>query len=210
VIKVALYEDNDSLRESLSIVLNNSEEFVLTGAFQDANQILKNCAINAPDVILMDVDMPGISGIEASALVTKAFPKTNILILTVFEDQEKLFNALQSGASGYLLKKSKIIEIIEAIHDIYNGGSPMTPAIARKVLDFFTRPQNQPNPEEKLSERELDILKCLVAGDSYKMIASNCFISMGTVRSHINNIYKKLHVNSKSEAVVKALKERLV
>lgn len=210
MIKVALYEDNDSLRESLSIVLNNSEEFVLTGAFQDANQILKNCAINAPDVILMDVDMPGISGIEASALVTKAFPKTNILILTVFEDQEKLFNALQSGASGYLLKKSKIIEIIEAIHDIYNGGSPMTPAIARKVLDFFTRPQNQPNPEEKLSERELDILKCLVAGDSYKMIASNCFISMGTVRSHINNIYKKLHVNSKSEAVVKALKERLV
>ncbi|MCF8323473.1 MAG: response regulator transcription factor [Leadbetterella sp.] len=210
MIKVALYEDNDSLRESLSNVLHNSEEFVLTGAFEDANQILKNCAINAPDVILMDVDMPGISGIEASALVTKAFPKTNILILTVFEDQEKLFNALQSGASGYLLKKSKIIEIIEAIHDIYNGGSPMTPAIARKVLDFFTRPQNQPNPEEKLSERELDILKCLVAGDSYKMIASNCFISMGTVRSHINNIYKKLHVNSKSEAVVKALKERLV
>jgi DNA-binding NarL/FixJ family response regulator len=210
VIKVAIYEDNDSLRESLCIVLNNSEEFVLTGAFQDANQILKNCTINAPDVILMDVDMPGISGIEASALVTKAFPKTNILILTVFEDQEKLFNALQSGASGYLLKKSKIIEIIEAIHDIYKGGSPMTPAIARKVLDFFSKPQNQPNPEEKLSERELDILKCLVAGDSYKMIASNCFISMGTVRSHINNIYKKLHVNSKSEAVVKALKERLV
>ena len=210
MIKVAIYEDNDSLRESLCIVLNNSEEFVLTGAFQDANQILKNCTINAPDVILMDVDMPGISGIEASALVTKAFPKTNILILTVFEDQEKLFNALQSGASGYLLKKSKIIEIIEAIHDIYKGGSPMTPAIARKVLDFFSKPQNQPNPEEKLSERELDILKCLVAGDSYKMIASNCFISMGTVRSHINNIYKKLHVNSKSEAVVKALKERLV
>lgn len=210
MIKVAIYEDNDSLRESLSIVLNNSEEFTLTGAFPDANEVLKNCEKDTPDVILMDVDMPGISGIEASALVTKAFPKTNILILTVFEDQEKLFSALQSGASGYLLKKSKIIEIIEAIHDIYNGGSPMTPAIARKVLDFFSKPQNQPNPEEKLSERELDILKCLVAGDSYKMIASNCFISMGTVRSHINNIYKKLHVNSKSEAVVKALKERLV
>ena len=210
MIKVAIYEDNDSLRESLAIVLNSSEEFTLAGAFPHANEVLKNCEKDTPDVILMDVDMPGISGIEASALVTKAFPKTNILILTVFEDQEKLFSALQSGASGYLLKKSKIIEIIEAIHDIYNGGSPMTPAIARKVLDFFSKPQNQPNPEEKLSERELDILKCLVAGDSYKMIASNCFISMGTVRSHINNIYKKLHVNSKSEAVVKALKERLV
>jgi DNA-binding NarL/FixJ family response regulator len=210
MIKVAIYEDNDSLRESLAIVLNSSEEFTLSGAFPHANEVLKNCENDTPDVILMDVDMPGISGIEASALVTKAFPKTNILILTVFEDQEKLFSALQSGASGYLLKKSKIIEIIEAIHDIYKGGSPMTPAIARKVLDFFSKPQNQPNPEEKLSERELDILKCLVAGDSYKMIASNCFISMGTVRSHINNIYKKLHVNSKSEAVVKALKERLV
>lgn len=198
------------MRESLSVVLGNSEEFALVGAFPDANKVLKNCEVNTPDVILMDVDMPGISGIEASDLVTKTFPATNILILTVFEDQEKLFNALQAGASGYLLKKSRIIDIIEAIHDIYNSGSPMTPAIARKVLDFFSKPQNQPNPEEKLSERELDILKCLVAGDSYKMIASNCFISMGTVRSHINNIYKKLHINSKSEAVVKALKERLV
>jgi DNA-binding NarL/FixJ family response regulator len=142
--------------------------------------------------------------------VKENFPEINILILTVFEDREKLFSALQAGASGYLLKKSKIIEIIEAIHEIHNGGSPMTPAIARKVLDFFSQPKVVKNEEDNLSERELDILKCLVNGDSYKMIAANCFISMGTVRSHINNVYKKLHVNSKSEAVVKALKDRLV
>lgn len=210
MIKVAIYEDNQTLRESLALVISSSEEFELTCSSEHANTILKDCREAATDVILMDVDMPGISGIEATSLVKKNFPEINILILTVFEDQDKLFSALQAGANGYLLKKSKIIEIIEAIHEIHQGGSPMTPSIARKVLDFFSKPQNQPNPEEKLSDRELDILKCLVSGDSYKMIAAHCFISMGTVRTHINNIYKKLHVNSKSEAVVKALKENLI
>ncbi|MFN8431492.1 MAG: response regulator transcription factor [Spirosomataceae bacterium] len=210
VIKVALYEDNLTLRSSLSHLLQSSEEFDFLGAFENPENILQNCSNNKPNVILMDIDMPVMNGIEAATLVKAKFPEINILILTIFEDREKLFDALQAGASGYLLKNSKVVEIIEAIHEIHQGGSPMTPSIARKVLEFFSKPQNQPNPEEKLSDRELDILKCLVSGDSYKMIASNCFISMGTVRSHINNIYKKLHVNSKSEAVVKALKERLV
>ena len=210
VIKVALYEDNQTLRTSLEHLLQSSEEFDFLGSWDSPIDILKNCQNNKPHVILMDIDMPQMNGIDATALVKSKFPDINILILTIFEDRDKLFDALQAGASGYLLKNSRIIEIIEAIHEIHHGGSPMTPSIARKVLDFFSIPQNQPNPEEKLSDRELDILKCLVKGDSYKMIAANCFISMGTVRSHINNIYKKLHVNSKSEAVVKALKERLV
>lgn len=209
MIKVAIYEDNDALRESLGLVISNAEEFKLLGQYPHANDILEHCKIEKPDVILMDVEMPGISGIAATAMLKKEFPDINILILTVFEDQEKLFNALQSGANGYLLKKSKIIEIIEAIHDIYKGGAPMTPAIARKVLDFFSKSKNPSPTEEKLSQRELEIVQCLVNGDSYKMIAANCFISMGTVRSHINNIYKKLQVNSKSEVVVKALKDRL-
>lgn len=210
VIKVALYEDNDTLRTSLSHLLQSSEEFDFFGSYNSPVDILKNCKNALPDVILMDVDMPIMNGIDATKLVKEHFPQVNILILTVFEDREKLFSALQAGASGYLLKKSKIIEIIEAIHEIYHGGSPMTPAIARKVLEFFNQPKIVQNQENALSDRELDILKCLVDGDSYKMIASNCYISMGTVRSHINNIYKKLHVNSKSEAVVKALKDRLV
>ncbi len=209
-IKVAIYEDNDTLQRSLSHLLQNSEEFTLVGAYSNPLNILKNCRENTPEVILMDIDMPIMSGIAATQIVKEHFPEINILILTVFEEREKLFSALQAGASGYLLKKSRIIEIIEAIHDIHNGGSPMTPAIARKVLEFFSQAKIIRNEESNLSEREMDILKCLVNGDSYKMIAANCFISMGTVRSHINNIYKKLHVNSKSEAVVKAIKDRLV
>jgi two-component system, NarL family, response regulator LiaR len=210
MIKVALYEDNLTLRTSLAHLLQSSEEFEFLGAYESPIEILQNCKNALPDVILMDVDMPLMNGIEATKLVKGHFENVNILILTVFEDRDKLFSALQAGASGYLLKKSKIIEIIEAIHEIYNGGSPMTPVIARKVLEFFAQPKVVKNTENGLSNRELDILKCLVDGDSYKMIASNCYISMGTVRSHINNIYKKLHVNSKSEAAVKALKDRLV
>lgn len=210
VIKVALYEDNATLRTSLTHLLQSSEEFEFLGAYESPINILQDCKSTIPDVILMDVDMPLMNGIDATQLVKEHFPQINILILTVFEDRDKLFSALQAGASGYLLKKSKIIEIIEAIHEIYNGGSPMTPAIARKVLEYFAQPKVIKNEENNLSDRELDILKCLVNGDSYKMIASNCYISMGTVRSHINNIYKKLHVNSKSEAVVKALKDKLV
>lgn len=210
VIKVALYEDNDTLRTSLSHLLQSSEEFDFLGSYNSPIDIIQNCKNFTPDVILMDVDMPMMNGIDATKLVKETFPEVNILILTVFEDKEKLFSALQAGASGYLLKKSKIIEIIEAIHEINQGGSPMTPVIARKVLEYFSIPKIIKSEENNLSERELDILKCLVNGDSYKMIASNCYISMGTVRSHINNIYKKLHVNSKSEAVVKALKDKLV
>lgn len=210
MIKVALYEDNDTLRNSLSQLLQSSEEFDFLGAYNSPVDILLNCNISLPEVILMDVDMPILNGIEATKLVKEHFPQVNILILTVFEDKIKLFSALQAGASGYLLKKSKVMEIVEAIHEINRGGSPMTPEIARKVLEYFNQPKIKQSDENALSEREVEILKCLVNGDSYKMIAANCFISMGTVRSHINNIYKKLHVNSKSEAVVKALRDKLV
>lgn len=210
VIKVALYEDNLTLRNSLSHLLQCTEEFDFVGAFENPEHILQNCAENPPHVILMDIDMPELNGIDATKLVKTRFPEINILILTIFEDRDKLFDALKAGASGYLLKNSRVVDIMEAIHEINQGGSPMTPSIARKVLEFFSKSQHQPNTEEKLSDREMDILTCLVSGDSYKMIAAHCHISMGTVRSHINNIYKKLHVNSKSEAVVKALKENII
>jgi DNA-binding NarL/FixJ family response regulator len=210
MIKVAVYEDNLTLRTSLSHLLQSSEEFEFLGAYESPIHIVEYCKSTQPDVILMDIDMPLMNGIEATQIVKDKYPSVNILILTIFEDREKLFSALQAGASGYLLKNSKIIEIIEAIHEIYHGGSPMTPTIARKVLEFFNQPKIAQNKENDLTDRELDIVRCLVKGDSYKMIAANCYISMGTVRSHINNIYKKLHVNSKSEAVVRALKERLV
>ncbi len=132
------------------------------------------------------------------------------MMLTIFEDKEKIFDALCAGATGYLLKKSTAIQIIEAIVELKEGGSPMSGQIARKVIDFFSQRDNMKNSDYALSDRELDILRCLVKGDSYKMIAEHCFISIGTVRSHINSIYRKLAVNSMSEAVVKAIKEKLV
>lgn len=209
-IKVVIYEDNGALRETLSHLIKGSGLLTFAGAYPDCRNILENCANDRPDVIVMDIEMPGCSGIEATRIVKDHFPEINVMMLTVFEDRDKIFDALCAGATGYLLKKSSAIQIIEAITDLANGGSPMSGEIARKVLEFFTRPEFDKKNQYTLSEREIDILHCLVKGDSYKMIADHCFISIGTVRCHINSIYRKLAVNSKSEAVIKAIKERLV
>jgi DNA-binding NarL/FixJ family response regulator len=209
-IKVAIYEDNDALRNSLTHLIKGTGSLTFVGAYPDCRDILENCETDKPDVILMDIDMPFITGIEATRLVKDKYPEINVMMLTVFEERDKIFDALCAGATGYLLKKSSAIQIIEAIIELANGGSPMTREIARKVMEFFTTPQNTIDNNYALSERELDVLKCLVAGDSYKMVADKCYISISTVRFHINNIYRKLAVNSKSEAVIKAIKERLV
>jgi two-component system, NarL family, response regulator LiaR len=209
-IKVAIYEDNSSLRETLTFLIRGTESLELTGSYPDASMVLENCRGTRPEVILMDIDMPGISGIEATRKVKTEFPEINILIFTIFEDSEKVFNALCAGATGYLLKKSSAVTIIESIIDLHQGGSPMTGEIARMVFNFFSRPPMGKDNKYALSSREMDVLKCLVGGDSYKMIGDACNISIGTVRGHINSIYNKLHVNSKSEAVIKAMKERLV
>ena len=190
--------------------MKGSGSMELTGAFRDANSIIAHCRNACPEIILMDIDMPGINGIEATAQVKSSFPEIQILIFTVFSDREKVFDALCAGATGYLLKKSSAIQIIEAVNELYKGGSPMTGEIARMVMQYFSGHTGSLPNEYELSPRELEILRCLVEGDSYKMIADACCISIGTVCSHINSIYRKLHVNSKSEAVIKAMKERLV
>ena len=210
-IKVSIYDDNISLLESLSYLIRGAEGFELCHAYGHAAEVLVHCEQLCPDVIIMDIDMPGISGIEATALVKKAFPEVNIMMFTVFEERDKIFDALCAGATGYLLKKPSAVQIIQAVEELYRGGSPMSSGIARKVLEYFSKPSNASKHNDyQLSQRERDILQHLLAGDSYKMIAETCFISIGTVYSHINNIYKKLHVNSKSEAVVKVLNEKLV
>ena len=209
-IKVAIYEDNDPLRKSLSHLIMGTESMEFCGAWPDCSSILENCSDQTPEVIVMDIDMPGITGIEATALVKAKYPDVNVLIFTVFEDRDKVFNALCAGATGYLLKKANAVQIIEAIIELQKGGSPMTGEIARMVMQFFSKASAPLVNDYALSAREMDILKCIVKGNSYKMISDSCCISEGTVRTHINNIYKKLHVNSKSEAVIKAMKERLV
>ncbi len=209
-IRVAIYEDNEHLRKSLSHLVMGDDSLEFCGAFPDCSDLIENCTKEKPDVIVMDIDLPGITGIEATYMVKEKFPEIQILIFTVFEDRTKVFDALCAGASGYLLKKSNAIRIIEAITELNNGGSPMTGEIARMVLDYFSKNNTPRNNDYNLSPREMDIVKCLVKGKSYKMTADACFISEGTVRSHIYSIYRKLHVNSKSEVVIKALKERLI
>lgn len=209
-IKVAIYEDNSSLRESLSFLIRGTSELQLVGAWENCTSIIDHCQQLQPHIILMDIDMPLVDGIQGTLRVKSTFPAIDILIFTVFNDRDKLLAALCAGASGYILKKSSAVEIIEAIIELHKGGSPMSGEIARKVLGFFTNNLAEAEDPYNLTKREYEILQCLVKGQSYKMIADQCFISIGTVRSHINAIYKKLHVNSKSEAVVKAISEKLV
>lgn len=209
-IKVIYYEDNSNLREGISFLIQSTPQLDLLATFSNADTVKVDTEELKPDVILMDIDMPGTNGIDAVAIVKAVSPKTQVIMLTVFDNEEKIFNAIRNGASGYLLKHTPPSEIIDSIFDVNKGGSPMTANVARKVLQYF---QSQPKAQKEdynLSERELQIVKGLVSGYSYKAIAAELFISIDTVRSHIRRIYEKLHVNSKTEAVLKAINEGLV
>jgi len=209
-IKVALYDDNPELCDSLSRLFAHLDDIQLIGIYPDADHIMENCESHLPEVILMDIDMPGISGIEAVALVRDHFPSVKVLMLTVFDDNHKVFESICNGAVGYLLKKTDPMLILQAVRDANNGGAPMTNSIAIKVLQMFR--ENAPAIEEnqELTEREHEILTLLTKAHSYKMIATECQISIDTVRFHIKNIYEKLQVHSMSEAVSKALKNKWV
>lgn len=206
MIRVSIFDDNDSLRETLALVFDATDDLIVTGQYPNALTAVEEVLYNQPDVILMDIDMPGRTGIEAVKLIRQQTTRPKILMLTVFEDVERIFAAISAGAVGYLLKKTPADKIIESIREVMNGGAAMTPSIALKVLDAFRQPKGD---VFLLTDKEKEVLQRLVEGDSYKLIAHHCNISMGTVRTHIVNIYEKLHVNSKSEAVAKALKTGL-
>ncbi|WP_229365891.1 response regulator [Fibrisoma montanum] len=215
-IKIVYYEDNRDLREGISFLLQATPNLELLGAFADCSRLQDEMRRLQPDVVLMDIDLPGISGIDAVPIVKATSPRTQVLMLTVFDNEDKIFQAIRNGASGYLLKHTPPSEIVAAIFDLHRGGSPMTANVARKVLQFFQFQQKAVAPatpdrdDYKLSARELDIIKGLVAGFSYKLIADDLHISIDTVRSHIRHIYDKLQVNSKTEAILKAMREGLV
>jgi DNA-binding NarL/FixJ family response regulator len=211
MIKVAVFDDNKPRRELLQLLLNNSEGLCCCGAFEDCRNVVKNISADMPDVVLMDIDMPYVNGIEGLKLIRQAYPEIKIMMQTIFEDDTKIFDAIMAGADGYILKKTPPAKLLEAIVDLMNGGAPMTPTVARQVLSLLN-PKNQkvPNKEFDLTEREQEILKLLVQGLSYKMIADKCKISYPTVNSHISHIYEKLHVNSGTEAVAKAIANKIV
>jgi DNA-binding NarL/FixJ family response regulator len=210
-IKVAIFEDNAQLREMLFQIINLAEGLSCTGAYGDAMDLEFKIRRSQPEIVLMDIDMPVINGIEAVRIITEKFPDVRIMMQTVFEDNEKVFDSICAGASGYLLKNCLSEQIISAIRELKNGGAPMSPGIAKKVIHRFQE-QNPyiKNEDYQLTGREKEVLTCLTKGMSYKMIAEACFISIDTVKFHIKKIYEKLHVNSKSEAVMKAMKNRIV
>ncbi len=212
MINVTVFEDNKHLRETFELILNLNEGFSCVGAWPDCSDLLENLLRNPCDVVLMDIEMPGMNGIEATKLIKTHFPNIHVLIQTVFFEDDFIFNAICAGASGYILKSTTPDGYLEAITEVQSGGSPMTPGIARRVLQLF-KANLQPIDnaiEYNLTNQEKKVLQLLVEGNSYKMIASELFVSFDTVKSHIRNIYAKLHVNSGTEAVSLAIKNKLV
>src|SRR4030095_4016925 len=210
-IRVCIFEDNTPLRESLFNLVDASDGFICVGAFANCEDVITKVSSVRPDVILMDIEMPVVNGIDAVRIVKEKFPEVKILMETIFEEDEKVFQSICNGAEGYILKNTPPDEILDAIKEIHEGGAPMTPCIALKVMRMFKQNLSVNKDDSfNLSSREKEILKCLVEGMSYKLIAANCFISIDTVHGHIKNIYKKLQVHSKSEAVIKAIKGRMV
>jgi DNA-binding NarL/FixJ family response regulator len=207
-IRTLIYEDNELLRESLSSLVALNTELELIGSFEEATYVTEHVTDLQPDLLLMDIEMPGITGIEATRLVRKLQPDLAIIILTVFEDSVNVLNAIKAGASGYLLKKHISSKIFDAIDEVMRGGAPMSPTVARLVVGSMQK-QNTEN-QYNLTIREKEILNSLSQGNSYKMIAADYGISIDTVRTHIKRIYEKLHVHSQTEAVSKALNEGLV
>ena len=207
-IKVAIFEDNKLIREALQTIVNGTPGFVCTGTFVNVNQVEADILFSRPDVVLMDIEMPGRNGIEATKLIKARFPEVKVLIQTVFNDNDKIFNAICAGASGYILKTDPPLKQLQALEEVYKGGGSMSSTIAQKVLQFFVR-QNVilVQPEENdydLSTREKEILSLMMEGHNYRSIAEKAFISYETVRTHIKHIYKKLHVACRSEAILKA------
>lgn len=208
MIRVAIVEDNNTLRNSLESLFNKAEGMKCVASLGNLLNVVSELGKAMPDVVLMDIGLPNISGIEGVRTLQENFPAIQIMMFTVFEDDEKIFDAIRAGASGYLLKKTPPEEILASVKELYHGGAPMSASIARKVVQSFKAHTSPQKEEYQLTTRESEILHSLVDGLSYKKIADKYFVSISTVRTHICNIYAKLHVNSKAEAVAKILRQK--
>jgi DNA-binding NarL/FixJ family response regulator len=205
MIKIGIVEDNNTLRGSLESLFNGTDGMKCVVSLNNLMNVVSEIGKTMPDVILMDIGLPNISGIEGVRTVKSNFPAIQTMMFTVFDDDEKIFDAIRAGASGYLLKKTLPEEIVQAIRDLYHGGAPMSASIARRVIESFQGAPSTIVEDYRLTVREDEILYSLVDGLSYKKIADKYCVSISTIRTHICNIYHKLHVNSKAEAVAKVL-----
>jgi len=214
-IRVAIFEDNKLIRDSFEAILNGTEGFICAGSFTSCNNLLLDLQKSMPNTVLMDIEMSGINGIEATRMIKAHDSSIRILIQTVFDDDDKIFDAICAGASGYILKSAGPVAMIAALNDIQADGAPMSPGVATKVLRLFQKfaPEHSSSGDAEgnsLSKREKEILQLMTEGDNFHTIASRIFLSYETVRTHVRNIYKKLHVTSVNEAIVKAIKKRII
>lgn len=210
MIRILIFEDNAQLSEGLTMLLNTVDDFQVAGCFKNLNTLEKEILVYSPDIVLMDISFPAGSGIDGLRQIKRINPSVKVLMLTGMADESSVFESLKSGADGYLLKKTSPVKLLESVREAYEGGAPMTPSIARQVLATFSANRTSKDSVENLTLREKEVLKLLVSGLSYKMVSSELNISIDTVRSHIRNIYEKLQVNSKSEAVAKAILNHIV
>ena len=213
-IRVAIFEDNLLFRDAMQAILQATPGFTCCGAYADGFKVIPHIERSRPDVVLMDIEMPGMNGLEATRVIHQEFPGIKILIQTVFIDNERIFQVMFSGASGYILKNDSPHKYLDAIKEVYNGGVPINSAVAKKVLSFFSNKNVilvSPSSEDfQLTNREKELLQLMIGGHSYKTIAEKTFISYDTVRTHVKHIYQKLHVASRNEAVMKAIQHGLV
>ena len=204
-IKVSIVEDNRGTRESLTELLGRAPALRFMSAFPSGEDALRRIPLEAPDVVLMDINLPKMNGIECVAKLKEQMPKTQVLMLTTYEESDLIFDSLRKGASGYLLKNMPPAELIQAIEQVHVGGAPMSMQIARKVVNHFQQIKKPQSDMEKLTKREHEILALLAKGYLYKEIADQLGITLSTVRAHLHTVYEKLHVQSRTEAVVKFL-----
>ncbi|WP_254092511.1 response regulator [Dawidia soli] len=209
-IRVSIYEDNAKLRDLLELLITHADGFVLAGSHPDCRSVEGEIRTDAPDVVIMDIDMPGRSGLEGVRIVKETDVNIRVLMHTVFDDDDKLFTCLTNGADGYLLKKDSSAQLVRAVQEVYEGGAPMSPGIAHRVLEAFRQPKPSAKKEYNITDREQQVLELLSRGFSYRMIGLEISISPETVKKHLKNIYQKLHVQCGPEAVAKAIRERII
>jgi DNA-binding NarL/FixJ family response regulator len=208
-IKLMIYEDNSRLRQSLALLLGEGSGFEVVGAFPDCDAVEKQVRKLRPELVIMDLDMPGIGGINGVRVIKSVFPDVKIIIHTAFDDDNRIFECICAGADGYLLKNTSPIKLIQALMELAEGGAPMSPFVAQRIFGHF-RKEAAVAESFQLTNREKEILESLVKGNSYKMIADKTMISIDTVKKHLQNIYHKLHVNCGTEAVAMALQHKIV